>query len=395
MDIQQSAEEKMTEVKTAMLLHVPFFASLMLDMMVIKIGKFPDVFPPGNETFATNGKTIWCDEDFLASLKLPEAVFTFCHEIGHAMWSHMSRAERYRTTGIDGKPFNAKKWNYAGDYIINDMLTKSKIGIMPQCGLLDSKYTHEEMTADEVYRDLPEDPDDNSNGQGQIDHHIPADDNTTEAEWNRAVAQAADGAKAQGKLPASLERMVEKLLNPKVPWQELLRTILMRAASRDAYTWARPNRRRLITQGVVMPSYTGFGAGEIVIGVDTSGSIGEKELTVFLTEIQNILDVAKPEKIYVVPCDTCVHEVSVLEANDDLLSHKPPLGGGGGTRFSPVFDWVEEQGIDPAALVYLTDMYGDFPDEPPYKTIWASTSKGMDAPWGSLVEIDLEEYGHE
>ena len=103
-----SAQQKLTETKTAMLLHCPFFASLLLDMMTIKLGKFPQIFPPGNETMATNGKNVWVDEDFIQSLKLPEAVFVMCHEVGHAMWSHMSRGKKYSDTGFDGKKFSPK-----------------------------------------------------------------------------------------------------------------------------------------------------------------------------------------------------------------------------------------------------------------------------------------------
>ena len=394
MSNEQAAKNKLTEIKTAMLLHVPFFASLMLDMMKIQVGKFPHIFGSDTATAATDGKTVYLDEDFLAGMNLPEAVFLMCHEIGHAMWQHMPRAKKYESTGFDGKEFNHKKWNFAGDYVINDMLVKSKIGSMPKGGLHSADFNHVDHMADDVYRKLPDDPSQNSGGQGQLDKHIPsASGQASDAEWKRAVQSAAEGAKAQGKLPDNLARMVDLLLNPKVPWQELLRTILMRAAARDAHTWARPHRRRLITQGVVLPSYTGFGAGDIVIGVDTSGSISERELTVFLTEIQNILDVAKPENVYIVPCDAKVHEVTVCGPNDDLLANQPPLGGGGGTRFEPVFDWVEEEGIEPAALVYLTDMMGSFPSEPPpYKTIWCSTVEGVEGPFGTTVEIDVESY---
>lgn len=141
-----------------------------------------------------------------------------------------------------------------------------------------------------------------------------------------------------------------------------------------------------------MPSYTGFGAGVVVVAVDTSGSISQKELTIFLTELQNILDVAKPELVYLVPCDARVHEVTQLSADDNLAGMNIPLGGGGGTSFIPVFDWIEENGIDPAALVYLTDMYGSFPEEkPPYTVIWAATSN-VEAEWGETVKVEVHEY---
>jgi hypothetical protein len=94
------------EVKTSMLLYVPFFASLLMDMMKVKIGKFPGLFPPGNETAITDGRNVWIDRDFLSSLTLPEAVFLVCHEIGHAMWMHMSRGKQYLDMGFEGRQFD-------------------------------------------------------------------------------------------------------------------------------------------------------------------------------------------------------------------------------------------------------------------------------------------------
>jgi len=380
---------KMTEVKTAMLLHVPFFASLLLDMMEIKVGKFLNVFPPGNETAATDGKTIYIDEDFLDSMPLPEAVFVICHEVGHAMWQHMGRGKRYHDGGFEGAPFNPRAWNYAGDYVINDMLVKSKIGKMPGLGLLNPQYTSE-MLVDDVYREVMKNP---PQDDGGFDTHILAPDKANQAEWKRAAKSAANAAKAVGKLPEQLERFVEKLLNPKVPWQEKLRHMVTRSASRDDTTWAKPNRRRLINQGVVMPSYTGYCAGHIVVAVDTSGSIAEKELTAFMSELQNILDTSKPERCTVIAIDAALHDVTELMDGDSLLDNMPPLRGGGGTSFIPAFEWCKTEDTIPSTLIYFTDMYGVFPDEAPeYPVIWCSTTKGPKAPFGDVIEIDINSY---
>ena len=145
---------RLLEAKTAMLLHVPFFASLLLDMMQLYIGKFPDKFPPGNETAATDGKHIWIDEDFFDSLSLPEAVFLLCHEVGHAMWDHLPRGKRHLDLGFEGREFNPRLWNMAGDYVINDMLIEAKVGVMPKCGLHDTDRGKQDSLVDDVYRGL-------------------------------------------------------------------------------------------------------------------------------------------------------------------------------------------------------------------------------------------------
>src|SRR5262245_58044286 len=152
--IMNAAEHpRWTEIKVAMLVHVPFFSSLLFDMMDVQIGKFPHIFGGLTPTAATDGKRIYIDEDFLSGLKLPESVFLVCHEIGHAMWMHMARAKGYSDLGFEGEQFDPRRWNHAGDYVINDMLKTSQIGEMPKGGLHNSKYPHT-MQVEDVYRDL-------------------------------------------------------------------------------------------------------------------------------------------------------------------------------------------------------------------------------------------------
>lgn len=376
---------KYTEIKTAMLVHVPFFSSLLFDIMDVQIGKFPHVFGNRSPTAATDGKHIYVDEDFLSSLKLPEAVFLMCHEIGHAMWQHMARGKYYEDMGFDGKEFSHRKWNVAGDYVINDMLVKSKIGDMPKMGLLDAKYTNEMMVED-VYRDLPDDE-----SKDSMDVHIlkPADLN--DAEMKRAVQTALDAAKAMDKMPAALERFATEFLKPQVSWKERLRYHIARAISRDATTWAKPNRRRLVSQKIYFPAYTGYGAGTVVVVVDTSGSIGQSELDRFFSEVDEILATCNPEAVYLLGCDAAISSVHQLVAGESLKDNPPKMGGGGGTSFIPPFEWVSAEGIYPSALIYFTDMYGDFPkQEAAFPVVWCKTTD-VKAPWGEEIKVDLKE----
>ena len=408
-----SAQAKLTECKTAMLLHCPFFATLLLDMMTIKLGKFPNIFPPGNETMATNGKTIWVDEDFIASLKLPEAVFVMCHEVGHAMWQHMSRGKAYLDTGFDGKPFDPRLWNIAGDYVINDMLVESKIGKMPKVGLHDKSIGEAGNLVDDVYRRLLKDnppqggggggsgagehnnqgPD--GQGDGTLDTHVmDGQDTGSDVEWKRAVASARDAAKAQGKMPAGLERFVEDLLQPKVPWTEKLRTAFIKKVGREAKDWSRMHRRRFVSQGVIMPAYKGFGCGTVVFCVDTSGSMSENEIRQGLSECDSILTDCNPESVILIGCDVRVETVHELGSGDSLAGNAPActLGGGGGTSFIPPFEWCVENNIRPDCLVYFTDMGGSFPTyDPGFPVIWCSTT-GQELPdgvHGECIQVDL------
>lgn len=408
--------QRLTEVKTAMLLHVPFFASLLLDQMDVQLTNDSSLWdqlgmPP---TCATDGRRIIWFEPFLNSLDLKEAVFVTCHEIGHGMWMHMHRAKVFLDVGFEGQPFEPGMWNAAGDYIINDMLVKSGIGTMPKVGLIDQKYTSEMLT-DDVYRDLMKQKPPGGKGAGQgkqgqqqgnqpgnqpgnqqrsFDAHIPQLSPVSDQDMKRAIASAKEAAKAMGKMPAALERIVDSYLKPKVSWKEKLRHVVTRAVSREATTWSTPHRRRLVTTGIYYPSYTGYGAGQVVVVFDTSGSIGQVELNMFLTELDDILQTTRPESIILMSCDATVYKDAIhyLSAGDDIKAYPPKIKGGGGTSFRPPFKWVDDEGFHPAALVYLTDLYGDFPaDAPNYPVIWCSTVESQVAPWGETIFIDRRE----
>ena len=421
------AKQRFTEMRTAMLLHTPFFASLLLDMMTTKVGKFP-----GIDTAATNGKIIWFDEDFLASLDLPEAVFLCCHEISHGMWMHMERGRKWMDLGLHGQPFNAGLYNIAADFVINDMLVKSQVGRMPKQGLIDRKYTGD-MLVEDVYKDLlskqpppppqggqgsgppqpgsgqgkpddgkgnppPEGSDggvpskEGSGGKTPLDTHVYEPAQVAEAEMKRAIATAVQQAKAMGKMPAQLERWVEETLRPQVNWKEKLRLMVTRLATRDSTTWTSPHRRRLVSQKIYLPSYTGFGAGEMVGVTDTSGSMGAKEFDASWAEFSDIIMNCRPERMWLMACDAKVHNVHELASYHDIYAERPEMRGGGGTNFCPAFEEVTERGIVPAVLVFFTDGYGTFPDEAPdYPVIWVMTTDVV-APFGETIKVELNDY---
>jgi len=417
MDISFEAKKRFTEMRTAMLLHTPFFASLMLDTLDLRVGTFGHI-----PTAGTNGKIIWFDEKFLASLSLPEAVFICCHEIAHCMWLHMDRAKRYKDVGFEGDKFHPGVWNVACDLVINDMLSTSQCGTMPKGGLLDSAFNGG-MLAEDVYKELMKKPppppqgggggggdegdpkpkdgegegggDASNEGMGNrkpLDTHVYEPAQCTEAEMKRAIASAVNQAKAMGKMPGSLERWVANILTPQVNWREMLRHLITRAAERDTTTWASPHRRRLVTQKIYYPSYTGFGAGTIAWVVDTSGSMGEREFDAAYAEVADILTTCKPEKVFLMSCDARVHDVHELESYTDIYQMKPALRGGGGTSFEPAFEKIEEMGVEPVVMIYFTDGYGTFPKTPPdYPVVWVMTQDVV-PPFGEVVKVKVAEY---
>jgi predicted metal-dependent peptidase len=154
-------------------------------------------------------------------------------------------------------------------------------------------------------------------------------------------------------------------------------------------TWARPNRRRLVLNPVVItPGKKGYGAELVVIGVDTSGSIGPSELNTFIAEVGGVLNDVKPRRIVVIGCDAQVTQVDEVATLDELQSlSRKGIKGGGGTDFRPVFDYVEKHDLRPETLIFLTDMMGSFPrDKPGYPVVWAATTD-IAAPFGDVVRI--------
>jgi predicted metal-dependent peptidase len=169
-----------------------------------------------------------------------------------------------------------------------------------------------------------------------------------EAKWRVNVAQAAQQARSMGNLPAAVAQLIEDILHPKLDWAVLLRHFVEQSTRND-YSWLPPSRRYLF-QGIYLPSLHSKELGRIVIAVDTSGSIDTAALAQFSAEVSAVLE-EYDTVIDVVYCDTKIQGHEQFGREDLPLVMNPV--GGGGTDFRPVFDWVEQQGVQPCCLVYL------------------------------------------
>jgi predicted metal-dependent peptidase len=234
-----------------------------------------------------------------------------------------------------------------------------------------------------------EEPNGNGDGQGPSSpgEFIKAAQDESEAKiqedkWKVAVKQAVTTAKAQGRIPAEIQRLVTELLDPKQSWREILRTLLTSVA-KDDYTWTRPNPR-YAGRGVILPSLYVPRMGKVAVAIDTSGSIDQEQLNEFLAEVRGILFDCRPEKMILIECDAQVHQWLELDPCDEVGLE---VKGGGGTDFRPVFERIAQEPEPPAALVYLTDLCGDFPQEPPpYPVVWACNNADT-GPFGETVNI--------
>ncbi|QJB56941.1 VWA-like domain-containing protein [Pseudodesulfovibrio sp. zrk46] len=212
-----------------------------------------------------------------------------------------------------------------------------------------------------------------------------SDESGTDEMWELALAQAAQNAREIGDLPGNLERLIGEVLNPKLDWQELLSRYISDRA-RDDYSWSPPNKR-FLTMDVILPSLSHQKLPELVLAIDTSGSVTEPEMNQFAAEVSGILE-AFDTTIHVVYCDSEVKGADTFGRCDLPLELSPE--GGGGTDFRPVFSWVEQEGVDPACLVYLSDLEClNYPEqEPEYPVLWAQVGQGGKVPpFGDIMEI--------
>ena len=208
------------------------------------------------------------------------------------------------------------------------------------------------------------------------------------AEWERRLVQAAIGTKMQGgDLPGCIRKLVDRFVNPRVPWQRLLERFVENTADTD-YSWHRPDRR-FLDDDIVIPEIHDTTLGEIVVAVDTSGSIfADKEaLASFESELNSIIGQCRPRNVIVLYCDT-----QIAGRDDFGLGERVRLNakGGGGTDFRPVGDYIKEFNIQPRVCIYLTDLYGTFPEGPwDFPVIWCvyGNNKGH-APFGDTVHMD-------
>jgi len=364
---------RLAKAKTSLVLEHPFVGTIALNMLFILTRGIP--------TAATNGKYIKFNPDFIGGLTDEELKFLVAHECFHPMLDHnYRRGERHH-----------RKWNMAGDYVINKLLTDEKIGRMPKNGLLnDQIYQAGNGTSDGIYNILPDQPDDGGYG-GSGDpfdncedaEGSPAEVAQQQAEMKVQVAQAAQAAKMMGQLSANMQRLVDTVLQPKVDWREVMQRFLVRCKD-DTRTFARFNRR-FISQGLYLPSVTGEKMGELVFAVDCSGSIDQHTINQFAAEITKVKEDLCPERIHVLYFDSSVSHVESYGPDDDL-DIKPH--GGGGTDFAPVFKRILDDGIEPVAIVFLTDLccssFGNQPDAP---VLWVTTEAG-NAPFGEIVEMN-------
>ena len=388
--VDRAVREKLITARVGLLLKASFFGNLATRLKLVNADEWCT-------TAATDGRHFYYNSRFIEMLRPKEIEFLFGHEVLHCVYDHFGRRG-------DRDP---QLFNIANDFAVNADLIEHRVGekITTVPCLFDPKYKG--MSSEEIYDDLFKNAKKISLQDlidKMLDEHLDGEGDEEDGEGNGrpklseqerqqirdeikeamlAAAATVDGA---GNIPAGVKRLIQDLTEPKMNWRELLRMQLESTIKSD-YTWMRASRKGW-HMDAVMPGMKLDPMIDIAVAIDTSGSIGEAMLRDFLSEIQGIMDSFPAYRIHVFCFDTEVHNPAQYDSDnlDSITEYEP--GGGGGTDFTAIYDYLKAEEIEPKRLVVFTDGYpfGSWGDENYTDTVWIlHGTTTIVPPWGQYA----------
>jgi predicted metal-dependent peptidase len=415
----RDTETKLLSARTRLILDKPFLGALVLRLPMIKAD------PSWCKTTFSDGKTFYYNADYINGLDVEQTQFALSHEALHCALSHFyRRGHRIKT-----------RWDLACDYAVNPLLINDGLKPTPDAIYLE-RYTG--MTAEEIYPclDNEDDEEEEQDDQDQNDDNNAdsldsenrsesgndisekdkeqdggsggtGDENNEDAgsgtggaqqpeqmtqqqledlntQWQDRLAGAAQTAHQRGQLVGDMARVVDFLLQPRLPWRMLLQRYMTMSA-RDDYSYTRPSTRR--GNPAVYPSLRSSETN-VIVAIDTSGSISEEEMDEFISEIDAIKSHVRA-RITLLTCDSELNQGCpwFFEPWDEF-ARDIEIRGGGGTNFRPPFEWVENLDRPPDLLVYFTDARGIFPPaEPSYPVLWLVKGQAT-VPFGHRIQLN-------
>jgi predicted metal-dependent peptidase len=412
---------KLGAARTRLILEKPFVGALVMHLPLVAAD------PGWCKTIATDGRAFYFNAEYIGSLDFAETQFVLAHEALHCALGHFARRHHR----------SLRRWDVAADYAVNLLLVDD--GLKPPLGAL-LKAEFRGLSAEEIYPLIPPDT-----GETSFDRHVfseptaprdagsrgsgagarstdtrqrgtgtgnPGDATDTwddagneqpsesrgaapppeltsqerdalARKWQGRMAAAAQQARQAGRFGDSWLRRIDTLLAPRLPWRQVLARY-MATLARDDYSFQRPSRR----EGDALLPRLASDHIDVMIVLDTSASIGNEELAEFAAEVDGLKGQIRARV--------------TLHACDDNLDARGPwtyqpwerfelpdgLSGGGGTRFTPAFNWIASAHLRPDLLLYFTDAQGDFPARAPeYPVLWLVKGKG-NVPWGERIQLN-------
>ncbi len=426
---RQAIATKLAAARTKLILDKPFLGALVLRLPLVAADK------SWCTTTATDARGFYFNPEYIDSLSLSQAQFMLAHEALHCALSHFARrGHRIK-----------HRWDLACDFAINPLLVEEGLDPPPEAVILDEykgmtaeeiypliEDSEESETLDQHVYDATSDgggeggaaerppprrddgkPDageqqersdrgqggqsskQDESGEGEAERDsddgdadqpeplTPGEKETLSIQWQQRMAGAAQQAMQAGKFGGTLARLIDHLLQPRIPWRMLLARFLSNLA-RDDFSYMRPSRRE---GDAIFPSLRSAQV-DLAVAVDTSGSIKHSEIEEFISEIDAIKGQIRA-RITLLPCDAALVEGApwCFEPWEDFTV-PDRLSGGGGTDFRPIFKWIEVNGFQPDLLVYFTDAQGPFPEAPPpYPVLWLIKGREK-TPWGERIQLN-------
>lgn len=438
-------ELKLTAARTRLIIDKPFLGALVLRLPMIEAD------PEWCKTTATDARKFYYNAEYIDCLSIEETQFMLSHEALHCALSHFSRRQ-HRVThkwdlacdyainpllekdGLTPPPGTLRLREYEGmtaeeiypliddlddqetldQHIYDDSNSDSENNVAPppqddsdadntqkekspsqgkgsqpspeqQTGQSGSQpSTSDKEGGEQSEKPQPQDKDLNGKGAEKPQPLSHQEKENLTVQWQQRMAGAAQQAMQAGKLDGEMARMVDFLLQPQLPWRNLISRYL-NSLARDDYSYTRPSTRR--GDPAIYPSLRSAQL-EITIAIDTSGSISLTEIQEFVSEIDS-LKAQMRAKVTLIACDSEIAADCpwIFEPWDEFVLPKS-IKGGGGTRFTPVFDWAMQQDRMPNILVYFTDGEGEFPTiEPEFDVLWLVKGKKK-VPWGQRVQLN-------
>jgi len=320
-------------------------------------------------TACTDGVNKKYGEAFVLTLSEPEMNALVLHENGHVMLRHMPM---YKHLFLE----DAECANKACDYVVNGWIVDTDpqgvFAKLPPNGCYKPEWSN--LTIKEIYDILrkekegePEEGEPEGEGEGGFDEHDWEGTEEAEEELGGAeevgklVEQAIrEGCTLVGKLKGNINRRVTDILTPKIDWKVVFQDWLMSVTNgRGTATWRQFNRHFLAKPfGMLMPHQYEESIKEVILAVDTSGSISDSVLAGVIAEMVKIVESVDPEVIRILWWDAEVQKEQVIKRDQSSnIKHLAEAAGGGGTRMGCVSEYIIKHGFKPDCIVVFTDGY--------------------------------------
>ena len=215
------------------------------------------------------------------------------------------------------------------------------------------------------------------------------------------IQMAEAGIKGCGKeTTAETRRSLDRVVKPKKNWKNILDRWINERGAPCGRSWSRLDRRAMVNR-IYQPGEIKDGIDWLLFAVDVSGSVGRNEYDAFASHMDRIRENVKINRITLMPFNETIQSREIVELKPE---DKTPtdIWTGGGTAFSPIFNWVRRQPSEPDGVIVFTDLCCDDYGTPCRAPIlWASTDElyseydgwgyGNIPPFGDVVQIDISQ----